>query len=167
MTEATTEADLWDFALKVYGADGVAQDCLALQERFGVDVPVILCALWMSTRGIALDADGMARIAGAVGPWHTEVVVALRRVRQRLKVGPPPAPNHRSEAVRNAVKSAELNAERIELAVLADMVAEGFTPGEAASAEDNLNVALAYYADDPVDDDAPLARLISATSSAR
>lgn len=165
MKGSTAEADLWEFALKVYGADGVARDCLTLQERYGVDVPVVLCALWMATRGTVLDTDSMARIAGEVAPWHTEVVMALRAVRQRLKLGPSPAPNERTDAVRNAVKSAELNAERIELAVLADLVATDFVPGEVASVADNLNVALTYYADGPVGEDAPLACLISATQA--
>ncbi|MCC1494549.1 TIGR02444 family protein [Cognatishimia sp. F0-27] len=166
MTEPDAEADLWRFALKVYGADGVSADCLTLQERYGVDVPVVLCGLWMATRGIALDAPGMARIAGAVEPWHKEVVIALRTVRQRLKNGPPPAPDARTDAVREAVKAAELNAERIELAVLAALVADGFTPGAPVSAAQNLKAALEHYAGGPVGKDAPLQRLISATELA-
>lgn len=165
MADLNAEAELWRFAIRVYGSEGVAQDCLTLQETYGVDVPVVLCALWMATRGIALQPDDMVRLAGSVEAWHTDVVKALRAVRQRLKEGPFPAPNERTEAVRTAVKTAELDSERIELAILADM-AVGFATGAPLSSEGNLNVALAYYVDGPVADDAPLDRLIRAADAA-
>lgn len=163
---ADAEAELWRFAIKVYGAEGVSEDCLALQEAHGVDVPVILCALWMATRGCVLDRDGMARLAATVAPWHSEIVVALRAVRRRLKDGPPPAPAPRTEVLRNAVKAAELDAERIELATLAECVATDFAPDGTASPADNLAIALAHYAGGPIGEDAPTARLIRATEVA-
>jgi uncharacterized protein (TIGR02444 family) len=166
MTESDPEADLWRFAISVYGAEGVSEDCLKLQEAFGVDVPVILCTLWMATRGNALDPDGMARLAAAVGPWHDEVVKALREVRRHLKNGPAPALNDRTEILRNAVKAAELNAERLELAVLAELVEAEFAPGAAILPAQNLAVALAHYAGGPVGGDAPLDRLSSAAEAA-
>lgn len=164
MSGGDPEADLWRFALKVYGTDGVAEDCLTLQEAHGVDVPVILCALWMATRGTALTPDDMARLAGSVEAWHEEIVRALRAVRRRLKDGPTPAPTDRTEAVRTAVKAAELDAERIELATLAEM-ASRFATGAPVPARGNLEVALAHYAGGPVSD-APLDRLIGAAEAA-
>ena len=166
MTGSDVEVDLWRFAISVYGAEGVSEDCLKLQERFGVDVPMILCTLWMATRGNVLDPDGMARLAVAVGPWHDEVVKALREVRRRLKSGPAPAPNDRTEIIRNAVKAAEVNAERLELAVLAELVEAEFAPGAAVLPAQNLAVALAHYAGRPVGDEAPLDRLSRAAEAA-
>jgi uncharacterized protein (TIGR02444 family) len=35
----------WDFSLKVYAAAGVADECILLQDRFGIDVNLLLfCA---------------------------------------------------------------------------------------------------------------------------
>lgn len=165
MSGTDVRADLWRFAIKVYGTEGVSDDCLTLQDVYGVDVPVILCALWMATRGSALTPDDMARLAGSVEAWHAEVVKPLRAVRRRLKEGPSPAPSERTEAVRTAVKAAELDAERIELATLAEF-AEGFATGAPVAPVGNLDVALAHYAGGPVGDHAPLDQLIRATEVA-
>ncbi len=149
---SAAEPDLWRFALAVYGAEGVAANCLQLQETHGADVPLLLCALWMARRGARLDAAGMARLARAVGPWHAEVVQPLRAVRQRMKSGPSPAPSARTETLRDAVKAAELNAERIELATLADLVAAEYLQAAPQSAAHNLSVALAHFAGGPVEE---------------
>jgi uncharacterized protein (TIGR02444 family) len=160
------EGDLWRFALAVYGTDGVAEECLSLQERYGADIPVILCALWMARRGNALDPNGIERLIEVSGCWHAEVVKPLRAVRQRMKHGPSPAPRPRTETLRDAVKAVELSAERIELAVLADVVAAEFASGAGLDPTGNLHTALAYFAAGKLDADAPTDRLIQAALSA-
>ncbi|NLS03959.1 TIGR02444 family protein [Rhizobium sp. P32RR-XVIII] len=112
------EQALWDFAVSLYGRPGVAEACLALQDEDGVDVPLLLYAAWLGDRGIALSASDIAEIIGAIGGWQREIVSSLRVIRKRLKEGPSPAPNETTDALRNAIKSAELSAERIELALL-------------------------------------------------
>ena len=109
---------LWDFALRLYKAPGVADACLDLQERNGVDVPVLLFAAWLIQGSIALSPAKTQHIIELVREWRDEVVAPLRTVRKRLKTGPRPAPDNQSEVLRDAVKAAELSAERIELAVL-------------------------------------------------
>lgn len=160
------EAQLWRFALAVYGTNGVSQECLQLQERYGADVPVLLCALWMARRGSPLDRDTMARLIEVAGPWHMAVVKPLRAVRQRMKDGPPPAPNTRTDALRDAVKAAELTAERIELATLAEFIAAEFPIGPALEPAAHLSVALSHYADAPIDDDTQTDRLLDAARAA-
>lgn len=140
-------AALWTFAVDVYGRAGVSEACLELQDDHGADVPVLLFALWLAARGVALDASDMTRVEATVGPWRAEVVHPLRVLRRQLKDGPPPAPGPRTEDLRNAIKAAELSSEKIELAQLARLADEGGI-GRAGGArlEENLAVAAAFFA---------------------
>lgn len=145
------DANLWDFAVRLYGMPGVADACLALQEECGVDVPVLLFSAWLAGRSVALSAPEIRRIAAAVADWHREVVVPLRTVRRRLKSGPRPAPDQKTESLRNTIKGAELSAERIELAILE---AEGLRlsrTGKSGPVE-NMMVVVRYYGDGEPDD---------------
>jgi uncharacterized protein (TIGR02444 family) len=112
------DTSLWDFALKIYSAPGVSEACLALQDESGVDVPVLLFGLWLGAHSVELPARELRRIDGDVGLWREEVVRPLRAVRRRLKTGPFPAPSDATETLRNNIKAAELNSEKIELALL-------------------------------------------------
>ncbi len=142
----TAADDLWGFALKVYEQTGVPEACLELQDAFGADVPVMLCALWMAKRGLELDDAGMAMLDEAVRPWHAEVVMELRALRRRLKEGPHPAPSQRTDKLRNMVKAAELDAERIELTTLAELVKAPVNEDRNVSFAGNLAVAMRHYA---------------------
>lgn len=164
---ADPAADLWAFALRVYGAPDVSAACLDLQDRFGADVPVLLTALWMARRGIGLDAASMAALEARISPWRTEMVAPLRALRRRLKEGPAPAPSEATEALRTDIKRAELHAEKIELANLADWVAETFVSGAATiDYHDNLAVAMTHYADGAEMPEALTAPLVTAANSA-
>jgi hypothetical protein len=96
--------DLWRFALSFYGRDGVSAACLALQQGLGIDV----------------DMDELRTIDAIVRDWRTEIVQTLRQLRTRLKSGSSLAPSSATDGLRNQVKAMELEAERIELKVLAD-----------------------------------------------
>jgi uncharacterized protein (TIGR02444 family) len=114
-----TGSSLWTFAVDLYGAPGVAEACLALQDRHRCDVNVVLFAAWMgAVYRRAIMPDEMAEAVATVQGWHAEIVGPLRSARRRLKSGPPPAPNATSEALCARIKGIELEAERIELAAL-------------------------------------------------
>ena len=42
---------LWDWAVAAYGADGVADACLELQDAAGQNVPLLLWAAWTARTG--------------------------------------------------------------------------------------------------------------------
>lgn len=138
------DANLWDFAVRLYGMPGVADACLALQEECGVDVPVLLFSAWLAGRSVALSPSEARRIAAVVADWHREVVVPLRTVRRRLKSGPRPAPDQKTESLRNTIKGAELSAERIELALLE---AEGLSLSKTGKTDpvENMMTVVRYY----------------------
>ncbi|WP_029008834.1 TIGR02444 family protein [Azospirillum halopraeferens] len=123
----------WAFSLDFYGRPGVAGACLALQDRCGADVNLVLFALWAGgVCGAALDAGDLQRLRAAVGPWQAGVVGPLRAVRRHLKHDAAAA------ALREKVKALELEAERVEQDRL--LAASGLRPGQGdpATAEANL-----------------------------
>lgn len=113
------ENPFWTFSLQLYARIGVAPACLALQERHGVDVNVLLYCVWLGVeRGLAIDDADAARITHSVAGWNDDVVVRLRSLRTGLRVDARGAPRQLSDALRNDIKRAELDAERIEQQIL-------------------------------------------------
>jgi uncharacterized protein (TIGR02444 family) len=114
------DSPLWRFALSFYDRDGVAPACLALQNDLGVDVSVLIFAIFAAAcRGVELTAAELCEADRLVAGWRGEVVQELRRLRTRLKSGPAPAPSPATEALRDRIKAIELEAEQIGLAMLA------------------------------------------------
>lgn len=110
---------LWQFAVGFYARDGVAAACLTLQEELGVDVNILMLAIFAQLqRGACMSQRDVAAVDALVRDWRTEVVQPLRRLRTRLKSGPPPAPCSTTERLRNRIKAAELDAERTQLQVM-------------------------------------------------
>jgi uncharacterized protein (TIGR02444 family) len=108
------------FARAVYNAEGVSPASIFLQDRCHVDVNVVLLAAYVGAiLGGSFDVGDVAKVHGRVGAWQSDVVVPLRGVRRRLKAGPPPAPSPATEGLRERLKALELEAEVLELDVLA------------------------------------------------
>jgi uncharacterized protein (TIGR02444 family) len=116
------DTPLWAFSLAVYGSDGVEAECLELQERLNLDVNLLLFAAFVgAAEGVRLDAQDIAAADTFVAGWHGEIVRALRRARRALKPPSTDAGNPLREAsvtLRAQVKAAELEAEKIEQAML-------------------------------------------------
>lgn len=153
-----------DFALRVHGADGVAQACVLLQDRFGLDVNLLLFAARVGTTGRLTPAT-LTAAAERVEQWHAEVVRPLRAVRRRLKSGPAPAPNPATAELRDELKGLEIRAELIELGELEALVADaepGKDPGTDVAAA--LTLVVRAVSDRPflADEDAALATIAAA-----
>ncbi|MGB8408112.1 MAG: TIGR02444 family protein [Mycobacterium sp.] len=151
-----------DFALKVHGGDGVAQACVLLQDRFGLNVNLLLFAARVGS-ACPLTADKLAAGAERVGQWQVEVVRPLRGVRRRLKSGPPPAPNEVTSELREQLKALEIRAELIELDELDALVPSGKsrTDDPAAQIAAALMLVVRAQSDRPLagDEDAALATI--------
>jgi|GEM_PF-264196 len=115
------DSPLWRFSLAVYRTPGVQEECLAVQERHGIDVNLLLlCAYTGAVEGAVLSASDVADALEASGAWHGNVVKALRQVRRTLKpwgAGQGTLANV-VEGLRVKVKGAELEAEQIEQAMM-------------------------------------------------
>ena len=114
-----SESSFWTFSLKVYAEQAVADVCLNLQDQFDADVNVVLFMLWSAARGRRLSAREIGDIVELVKPWHINVVRPLRLARRSLKIPLPDWPRQEAEALRQRIKSDELEAERLQQLMLA------------------------------------------------
>lgn len=102
------------YAERVYKAPGVESGLLTLQDRYGLDVCVILACAWYGAAGGGrLDSRQVEALEDVLAKWRVQVVQPLRGVRRTLKgeLGEGEA----AQALRDRVKACELDAERIEL----------------------------------------------------
>jgi uncharacterized protein (TIGR02444 family) len=116
--------DLWSFSLAFYAQRGVATSCLRCQDEAGADVNLLLFLLWQARAGVVFTPDEIAAIDREIASWRAEVVQPLRAVRRYLK-------GRDADALRDAVKAAELDAERLQQAAL---TRHARPPGEAPQA---------------------------------
>ncbi len=126
----------WTFSLDLYSSKEVQAACLELQDSSGVDVNVMLYLLWLASHGQALTDAETAGVLAVVDPWKTGVVVPLRTARRNLKLPPGAFDGNAAESLRNVVKKAELEAERLQQATLYALrqVGDRASPDRAAAA---------------------------------
>jgi uncharacterized protein (TIGR02444 family) len=143
------EGPHWSFALTLYARPGVAEACLLLQHRAGVDVNILLFALYAATeRGVGLTVRELEDMDGAVAAWRRDIIHPLRSIRRRLKTGPLPAPSTTTEALRSEIKASELRAERIEQAILMQWLGQraGHATDRATEPGAVIEGVVTYYA---------------------
>lgn len=158
----------WTFSLAVYREPAVQRECLELQDRYGVDVNLLLfCAFIGAVRGAVMPAQAVRLAAELVADWHHNIVANLREVRRALKPlatdGSSIAPS--AAALRENVKATELEAERIEQIMLerwSAAHADAWPRAEpAAAVADNIRALFAIGKGAPQPPDLP-ANLIAA-----
>ena len=142
----------WNFSLAVYGVSAVQDECLDLQDQFGLDVNlVLLCAFLGAVHGAALTSDDIAAARQEAGPWHEDIVKTLRVARRRLKtIELKDTETAKAAAqLRTQVKATELESERIEQTILEQGAAARLAAWPRVNARDavpaNLQALLAAY----------------------
>ncbi len=156
MSPARDENPFWQFSLAVYGAPDVAQECIGLQDRHGVDVNVLLFVAWLSAeRGLVLPHTMLESIEARVSAWHQNVVAPVRAARRHIKQSGP-------LALYDEIKALELKleqAEQLQLFELADTL-----DGPRAEPAQALRANLALCAEQK---NAPMATCLLAAVTAR
>jgi uncharacterized protein (TIGR02444 family) len=142
---AQQPSSFWRFSLRLYPA--VAETCLALQDRFGVDVNVLLFLLWAAEGGRKVDAEDARRVIAAVETWNRTVVVPLRTVRRALREPPDLVEPAAAERFRQRVKQIELEAERLQQEGLDRLVPRDDLGGPAASRDSAAGANVEVYAE--------------------
>lgn len=99
----------WPWAVERYARPGAEEALLALQDRFGVSIPLALWAMWLDERG----RDGDVEAALALSERWTPAIEALRTARRALKPQAPAVKDADRKALRRRVKALELEAERL------------------------------------------------------
>lgn len=138
----------WRWSLRVYRAPGVQEACLALQDRCGADVNVMLFCGWVGRAGRALDKRRLQRVMGCVGRWQTEVIAPLRAVRRTLKNGglhgSTTAP---VTALRRRIAALELELEYVEQTLLFGLACTWPPPASPQRPAAAVAASLARYLD--------------------
>jgi len=117
----TDSSRFWSFSLAVYADPAVQKECLELQDRFGIDVNLLLfCAFIGAVHGALLSEEDARQAMNVVAWWQENVVTPLRAMRRALRELEPPvaAIGPLVQGVRVNIEAIELEAERIEQMML-------------------------------------------------
>jgi uncharacterized protein (TIGR02444 family) len=137
--------DFWDFACAFYAVPEVAEACLALQDRHGLDVNLLLLCCWLgaSRRGRLTDSE-IALAEQRVAAWRSSVLEPLRSLRRHLKTVEGAAICAvEIVRLRDWVKENELAAERIAQRLLLNGELAG--EGSCGTAGEDAKVSLVRY----------------------
>lgn len=148
---------LWDFATWAYNLPDVDKACLALQNRLGADITMVMYCLWLAQRGTP--GGHLARYLGAAiklsRDWQRSFVEPLRLSRSNFKdfivntdMGGPEL--SAANALRDQILKCELEMEQLQMLAMYSLVIENDMVDELRSsseqrqdAQNNLNV---YFA---------------------
>ncbi len=171
MAAQKLDTALWAFSLVVYGGDGVADECLALQERLNLDINLLLLAAFAGAReGLQLAVRDIAAANAAAANWHDGIVRPLRHARRTLKPAAESDGDLResSAALRTQIKGAELAAEKLEQAMLWQWLRQHLpaSPRGDEALAGNLRAVLEFYGATERPETA-LPRLLTAASAYR
>jgi uncharacterized protein (TIGR02444 family) len=148
---------LWDFVNWAYAEPGVEKACLALQNRMGADVNMILFCIWLAYRGTGTAhlAKFLAAALKLSREWQRNLVEPLRSTRENLKdiieasalTG---SSRTAAAALRERIKQCELDMEQLQTLTFYALVADGAEEDAARSPaeqkDDALNNLTVYFA---------------------
>ena len=126
----------WRFSLAFYARPGMADALIALQDRAGLDVNLMLFTMWRGAlHGQRLRASEMQAVEGAIAPLRREIVAPLRALRRQLNA----EGDADIQVLRRRILGLELAAERTVQLRLAAIVASPESDADRrAVAEANL-----------------------------
>jgi len=137
----------WSFTLAFYGREGVSPALIALQDRFGHDVNLLLFACWLGLHeGVPLTLAERDAAAERVRFWRENVLIPLRSARRAIKA----AAVADTEGVYSAAKSLEISAEQVAQKLMG-AAAPAARPGVALAERRRLaaaNLELCLASDD-------------------
>ncbi len=137
----------WDWSIERYRREGVDEAALKLQDECGFNINILLWCCWTAEIYPDLSEMVVLKAIEISLPWAKQVTIPLRRARQALKFKPCSPPNGISEStvehLRQIIKEAELEAEKIEETMLESLTHEllgeaGIMSGAKARARRNL-----------------------------
>lgn len=130
--------------LELYAKPGISAALLGLQDNYAIDVPFYLAVLHAVTKDHHVTATAISALYAEIEEWREEVVIPLRAVRKTLKVHAWATRFENTGAFRETIKSAELNAERIEAVVLEKLIPIYFGANSIDDKPDIFAVSLTF-----------------------
>jgi uncharacterized protein (TIGR02444 family) len=133
---------LWRFSQAFYAWPGVSEALIALQDRAGLDVNLMLFALWRGVSGRSRLSNAELAIAECrAGPITAAIIVPLRALRRQLRSDP----DADVQRLRERIKRLETAAERIVQHRLARIAGTPANDTSAAAREAGALTNLALY----------------------
>jgi len=136
----------WRFSLRFYRQPEVADACITLQEKAGVDVNLLLFLLWHATQKRALSAAEVGELERRIAVWRNTTVIPLRTMRRALKSPPTLVAGASAELFRTKIKAVELEAERLQQEAMHELACPSLLGVEASSRDDAARANVAAYA---------------------
>lgn len=75
----------WEYSCAAYSQENVAALCLELQDRYGLDVNLLLYAAWLGQSDRRLSQQHLQGLDAKVDAWRTDILIPLRALRRDLK----------------------------------------------------------------------------------
>jgi len=166
-TASPSMPELWDFSVSLYARPGVKDACLELQDRLGLDVNLLLFAVWSAVAGPGrLDAARFRDCVALTEAWQAEMIQPLRQLRRSTQAEMGAARGADTAALTSQLLAAELAAEQVELSLLADWAAQqealGGSEEAGANAASNLVAYLAVAGVAPGEAAEPMRQILAA-----
>lgn len=126
--------DFWRYSLLLYSRPGVAKACIALQDRHGLDVNMMLFAMWAGSRGRTLQDREIEVLMAACATWQDRVVRPLRTIRREEKQN-----GNWSAVYLRGIAELELAAERVQQDSMFSLLRVGAGPSDPLVAAANMH----------------------------
>lgn len=111
-------ASFWTWSTSAYEQQGVAECLLRLQDKLNLNVNVVLWCVWCAMRCNDLPEAGIRRALTSIEAIDAQVTRPLRGIRRKLRDLEAESDVLAVQALRQLVKSAELQSEAIQQATL-------------------------------------------------
>lgn len=125
MSDSETVDQLSAFACEVYSNSTVSEACLALQDRYDIDVPLLLFCCWAGRHYGVLPEVQLKQALSFVRAWSSHATKPLRAIRRDMKTrySPQwPVLDTEWSDLRERVKQAELASEKMMLSGLSHLL---------------------------------------------
>jgi len=138
----------WDFSRRFYRKPGVADACLFVQDRYGLNVNLIMLCVWLAKTGGGVLATGKITAAlQRISDWEFSVIKPLREIRRVCRHEALGIPEFLLQLFQPEVENTELEAEHVEQLVLAEF-ARGLSPADGSDTPaDDAAQSLKNYVD--------------------
>ena len=111
----------WDFSVRTYRTQGVADACLSLQNDYGADVNMLLYCCWVGVYVGQFDDELFEKASHFSSDWASHVVIPLRSARTWMKhegCHAEPIQTDTCMSLREKIKSVEFDSEKLQQEVL-------------------------------------------------
>ena len=103
---------LWRFSTNIYMKEGVSEILLHAQDKYSVDVNMILFAAWLASINRSLTETDIETAQKLVKLWRTGIIIPIRKIRKVVKKIPG------TDFFYESIKKVEIDVEKEEVKIL-------------------------------------------------